>query len=81
MSDPDPDDPVGAGAATRYAMPARPGSHEAYARSGDVVVDWYDFGDHAPYESANLLIFDPFAQHRLLTALAAPVSLVDADQL
>lgn len=42
----------------RYPMPTKPGSHVAYAQASDLVVEWYDFGDHAPYESANLLIFD-----------------------
>ena len=49
---------------------ARPGSHTAYMREpGELVVEWYDFGDHAPYESANLIIFDPSAQTELRRAL------------
>lgn len=39
-------------------MTAKPGSHVAYARGSELVVEWYDFGDHAPYESANLVVFD-----------------------
>jgi hypothetical protein len=50
-------------------MPAKPGSHVAYARGSDLVVEWYDFGDHAPYESANLMIFDRATQHRLAELL------------
>lgn len=31
-------------------------SHFAYFEDdGTLVVEWYDFGEHAPYESANLL--------------------------
>ena len=54
---------------TRHAMPQRPGSHTAYERTGELIVEWYDFGDHAPYESANLLAFDGGAQERLAEAL------------
>lgn len=53
----------------RKPMPAKPGSHVAYARGEDLVVEWYDFGDHAPYESANLLIFGRPAQLRLAQAI------------
>jgi len=49
----------------RSPMPARPGSHVAYARGSDLVVEWYDFGDHAPYESTNLIIFDRETQVKL----------------
>jgi hypothetical protein len=52
-------------------MPAKPGSHVAYARGSDVVVEWYDFGDHAPYESANLLVFARPAQYQLAEGLRA----------
>lgn len=53
----------------RHQMRARPGSHTAYARASDLVVEWYDFGEDAPYESANLLVFDRSAQKALLAAL------------
>jgi hypothetical protein len=56
----------------RYRMVARPGSHVVYARGPELVVEWYDFGDHAPYESANLLIFDRPAQHTLMALTDAP---------
>jgi hypothetical protein len=52
-----------------YRMPAGPGSHVAYCRAGDLIVDWYDFGDDAPYESINLLIFGRSAQLRLIDLL------------
>ena len=63
-------------------MSQRPGAHTCYARENDVVVEWYDFGDHAPYESANLLTFDPAAQASLakaigLTALPSPPELAE----
>ncbi len=45
---------------------AGPGSHTAYFdEAGDLVIDWYDFGPHAPYESANLLHFGVEAQRQL----------------
>ncbi|MDZ4372191.1 MAG: hypothetical protein U1C74_12305 [Phenylobacterium sp.] len=52
----------------RQRMRGKPGSHVAYARSSDLVVEWYDFGGDADYESANLLIFDRPAQKQLLAA-------------
>lgn len=58
------DDGFGWRVGTPYPMPARPGSHSAYARGSDLVVEWYDFGPHAPYESANLLVFGREAQLR-----------------
>lgn len=59
----------------RYPMPARPGAHNVYARGPDLVVEWYDFGPHAPYESANLVIFDRPAQQALIRLLEAPAGL------
>ncbi len=59
------DDGFGDVPGQRYPMPAKPGSHVAYARGSDLVVEWYDFGEDAPYESANLLIFDRPAQQQL----------------
>jgi hypothetical protein len=55
----------------RRRMPCRPGAHVAYAQGADLVVEWHDFGDHVPYESANMLIFAPAAQERLAAALEA----------
>jgi hypothetical protein len=45
------------------------GSHVAYARGADLIVEWYDFGKDVPYESANLLIFSPEAQRALSASL------------
>lgn len=56
-------------ATPRYRMPGRPGSHVAYVRGEDLVVEWYDFGDQAPYESANLLVLDPACQRELAVAM------------
>lgn len=52
-----------------FLMPTKPGSHCAYARGPELVVEWYDFGPHAPYESANLPVFDGPAQRRLAEAV------------
>jgi len=57
-------------------MPCRPGSHVAYERGQEVVVEWYDFGADAPYESANLLIFDRAAQGAFAIALGMDPSAV-----
>ena len=59
----------------RHQMSARPGSHSTYARGSEVVVEWYDFGDHVPYESANLLAFDRPAQHAIIAELKFPAGL------
>jgi hypothetical protein len=59
----------------RYPMPMKPGSHVAYARGPELIVEWYDFGPHAPYESANLLIFDHAAQQRLAEAIGVDPAL------
>jgi hypothetical protein len=67
--------PVG----TPYPMLAKSGSHAAYARGSDLVVEWHDFGPHAPYESANLLIFDRPAQWRLAEAIGFNRSLKPHD--
>lgn len=76
MSDPvealgAPDDEMG----DRFPMAARPGSHVAYASGPDLVVEWYDFGEHAPYESVNLLIFDETIQPLFAEAIGAEASL------
>jgi hypothetical protein len=47
------------------------GSHVTYTRGPDLVVEWYDFGEHAPYESANLLVFGISAQAELAKAIGA----------
>jgi hypothetical protein len=43
--------------------------HMAYAKGGQLVVEWYDFGEGAPYESANMLILDLAAQRSLAAAM------------
>ena len=63
------DDGFGGAPGDRYPMPTKSGSHVAYAQESDLVVEWYDFGPDAPYESANLLIFDRPAQQRLALAI------------
>ncbi len=46
------------------------GSHSVQAADGgNLVVEWYDFGPHAPYESANMLTFNPGQQQALARAL------------
>ncbi|MBV8684382.1 MAG: hypothetical protein JO111_16015 [Caulobacteraceae bacterium] len=45
------------------------GSHSAYFEDGTLVVEWYDHGPHAPYESANMLKFDREQQAALADAL------------
>ena len=50
-------------------MSAKPGSHVVYAQGEELVVEWYDHGAHAPYESANLLIFDRAAANTLAHAI------------
>ena len=43
------------------------GSHSAwFNEAGELVVEWYDFGEDVPYESANILYFGPDAQVQLL---------------
>ena len=59
----------------QYRMTGWRGSHVAYARGCDLVVEWYDFGEHVPYESANLLVFAPPAQRQLAEAMGAPKNL------
>jgi hypothetical protein len=63
------DDGFGGIPGQRYPMPTKSGSHVAYARKSDLVVEWYDFGEDAPYESANLLIFDRPVQQQLALAI------------
>lgn len=62
----------------QHRLPAKRGSHVAYKRSHDLVIEWYDFGDHAPYESANLLIFDQPGQQALGNALQIDIGSTDA---
>jgi len=46
------------------------GSHVVYlGDDGLLIVEWYDHGPHAPYESANMLIFDTEQQRSLADAL------------
>lgn len=64
-----PDDDRAPPTGPDHRMPAVPGAHVAYARGAELVVEWYDFGPHAPYESANLLIFDAAAQRQFAVIL------------
>jgi len=51
------------------------GSHSVYFNDeGNLTVEWYDFGPHAPYESANMLIFDSEQQNALADALEIPAT-------
>lgn len=36
---------------------------------GQIVVEWYHFGDSAPYESSNMLVFDEQARRELAAAI------------
>jgi hypothetical protein len=60
------------------------GAHSIYHdEAGKLVVEWHDFGEDAPYESANMIRFDAASQDALAGALdsAAPpagAALVDA---
>jgi hypothetical protein len=47
------------------------GSHFAYYDDDNLVVEWYDFGPEAPYESANMLRF-AVAEYRRLAAILDP---------
>ena len=57
-----------------------PGSaHTAYRDAeGRLVVEWYDFGADAPYESANLITFDRHAERALAEAIGSPDDLLPA---
>jgi hypothetical protein len=59
---------------TRLRLTSRfSGSHFAYFDDeGRLTVEWYDFGPHAPYESANMLIFELGQQSLLADALGLP---------
>jgi hypothetical protein len=51
------------------------GAHSLYHdEAGKLVVEWHDFGEDAPYESANMIRFDAASQDALAGALdsAAP---------
>jgi hypothetical protein len=52
--------------------------HSAYARGSELIVEWYDFGEDAPYESANLIIFDTAARTALARRLGLPEGAADA---
>ena len=46
------------------------GSHSVYFdENGCLTVEWYDHGPNVPYESANMLVFDPEQQRQLADAL------------
>ena len=51
------------------------GQYIAIDDQGRLIVEWYDFGDDAPYESANMLIFNEVAQRALVIALGCTESL------
>ncbi|MBU1513260.1 MAG: hypothetical protein KKB47_10980 [Alphaproteobacteria bacterium] len=53
----------------RNKLAAKVGSHSAYARGPDLIVEWYDFGDDTHYESANFLVFKSPAQQMLAQAI------------
>ena len=42
------------------------GSHAVFFAGETLVVEWYDHGEHAPYESVNQLLFDAVGQRQLL---------------
>jgi hypothetical protein len=52
--------------------------HSAYMRGGELVVEWYDFGEDAPYESANLIIFDTAGRAALARSLGLAEGADDA---
>jgi len=52
-------------------MASRAGGHFVYVRDGDLVVEWYDHGEAAAYESANLIVLGPEDQQRLAASLGA----------
>lgn len=58
----------------RLALASRfSGSHSVYFdEEALLTVEWYDHGPHAPYESANMLIFDIEQQGALADALEIP---------
>lgn len=46
------------------------GAHTIYLRpTGELVVDWYDFGEDAPYESANMIVMTAKQQVALARTL------------
>lgn len=63
----------------RHKLPSRTGSHVAYAAQNALVVEWYDFGEDVPYESANLLIFDVDNRVTLAQSLGAATDAPAAD--
>ena len=48
---------------------------------GNLIAEWYDFGPHAPYESANMLVFDTEQQRALADALEIPATDQSADDI
>jgi hypothetical protein len=50
-----------------------PGSQYIYSRDLEqLVVEWHDFGDDVPYESANKLVLNEDQQRQLAFILGAP---------
>jgi hypothetical protein len=51
------------------------GSHAVFFAGETLVVEYYDHGENAPYESVNQLLFDAAGQRRLLRdAAGSPAS-------
>ncbi|HEY1605642.1 MAG TPA: hypothetical protein VGF77_08575 [Allosphingosinicella sp.] len=51
--------------------------HSAYIRKDGLVVEWYDFGEDAPYESANMIVFDAGARAALARSLGLAEDVAD----
>ena len=47
------------------------GSHAAFFANELLVVEWYDHGEHLPFEKVDQLLFDAAGQRRLLGEAAA----------
>ena len=52
--------------------------HSAYVRKDDLIIEWYDFGDDAPYESAYLIVFDAPGRAALARSLGLAEDADDA---
>ena len=57
------------------------GYHSVFFAGGLLVAEWYDFGEPAPYESVNQLLFRREAQRRLLGEAAGQGRLEALDAL
>jgi hypothetical protein len=55
-----------------------PGAHSAYFESdGTLIIEWYNFGEFAPYESADMLSFSEAAQEELAIRLGCETEQVE----